>query len=256
MVRIKNKTILFDPVLSESASPFRFTVQRFQKPILKLSELPPIDYIVISHDHYDHLDRVTSEFFINKDTHFITPLGVSAHLIGWGVPKERVTELDWWGELSIDGLNFVCTPAQHFSGRQGMDGGKTLWSSWIVQDERSRIYFSGDTGYGDHFKEIGKRFGPFDIVFMENGQYNKRWQAVHMMPEEWPQAFKDLQGKHYMPVHWGMFDLSFHSWYEPIVKIDELARMNNFSLLAPKVGEIVDLSTGYHSVKWWENYVR
>lgn len=252
LLNMDGKIILVDPVFSGSASPFSFMVKRFQKPVLELSELPAIDYVVISHDHYDHLDMESIQFFKDKKTLFIAPLGVGSHMIGWGIASNRITELDWWQTHQQDGLKFTATPAQHFSGRDGIHDNSTLWASWVLKSENHNIYFSGDSGYDTHFKEIGDKLGPFDLAFIENGQYNVKWKEVHMLPEESIQAFKDLKAKRYFPVHWGMFELAFHTWYEPIQKISEMAWNNGINLVSPKLGEVVQVNDSYKNEFWWD----
>lgn len=255
LVNLNGKILLFDPVFSGSAAPFSFIVKRFQDAVIKLEELPKIDYIFISHDHYDHLDMQTIQFFKDKSTQFITPLGVGSHLKEWGISEERFSELDWWETKSIDELNIVFAPAQHFSGRKGQNGNKTLWGSWIIIGKTERFYFSGDSGYDEHFKKIGDKYGPFDVTFIENGQYNELWQAVHVLPEETAQAFIDLKGKKLVPVHWGMFDLSLHSWYEPIERLEEQAKLRNIDLLTPKFGQLVKSKEENIFEKWWKKFI-
>lgn len=256
LLNMDGQIILVDPVFSGSAAPISFVVKRFQKPVLKLKELPEIDYILISHDHYDHLDMGAIEFFKNKKTKFITPLGVGSHLKGWGISKDRITEKDWWESAKFDGVEFIATPAQHFSGRNGIHNNETLWASWVLKSENHNIYFSGDSGYDSHFKEIGEKLGPFEIAFIENGQYNERWEAVHMLPAQSVQAFKDLNAKKYFPVHWGMFVLSLHTWFEPIETIARMAVDHNFELVAPKIGQLVNVSDKSNLVEWWKSVKR
>lgn len=215
LLKLSGKNILIDPVFSAFASPLSFIAKRFQAPVYNLEELPKIDIILISHDHYDHLDYKTVQFFKDKETLFITPLGVDSHLLHWGVTKEKVKTLDWWQKYEVDDLRFICTPSQHMSGREGIEGYKTLWASFVIKSPKLKVYFSGDSGYDTHFKEIGDRFGPFDMAFLENGQYDKRWQAVHLMPYETAFAYKDLKAKRAFPIHWGMFNLSLHHWFSP-----------------------------------------
>ncbi len=253
LLNLSGKIILVDPVFSSSASPFSFMIKRFQNPVLELSELPAIDYIVISHDHYDHLDMESIRFFKNKSTAFIVPLGVSSHLIGWGVDPKRITELDWWQNYNANGVEFIATPAQHFSGRNGIHENTTLWASWVIRTKKHNIYFSGDSGYDSHFKDIGEKLGPFDLAFIENGQYNERWHAVHMLPDESVKAYFDLKAKRYFPVHWGMFELAFHSWYEPILKISEAAQRDGINLISPKLGEAVTVNDQYINEQWWKD---
>ncbi len=255
LINLEGKIILIDPVFSGSASPFSFMVKRFQKPVLQLTELPEIDYIVISHDHYDHLDIDTIKFFKDKKCEFLVPLGVGSHLKGWGIDSKRITELDWWSNVKKGGIEFVSTPAQHFSGRSFLQKNKTLWSSWVIRTAKSKLFFSGDSGYDVHFKEIGKRYGPFDIAFMETGQYNKRWKPVHMLPHEAAKACLELNAKRYFPVHWGMFELAFHTWYDPALDISHELDLNMVSLLTPKLGEILEINSKAKTSKWWEPIV-
>jgi L-ascorbate metabolism protein UlaG (beta-lactamase superfamily) len=251
LLNMDRKIILVDPVFSASASPFSFLVKRFQKPVLELHELPNIDYILISHDHYDHLDSSSIKYFADKKVKFLTPLGVGSHLVGWGVDRSKVIESDWWEEVGFGSISFTATPAQHFSGRDGFHENETLWASWVIKSDHHNIYFSGDSGYDSHFKEIGDRLGPFDIAFLENGQYNKKWPNVHMFPSEAIKAFKDLKAKNLFPVHWGMFQLALHSWKDPIEKISKLADEQGIALIAPKFGEIVNLGKYKEVEKWW-----
>ncbi len=251
LLNLEGRLLLIDPVLSTSTGPLGLMMKRFQDPVIGLSELPPIDVILISHDHYDHLDTDSIRFFKNSKTHFVVPLGVGSHLVGWGIPEDRITELDWWQNVEQKGLRITLTPAQHFSGRDFSNQNKTLWGSFVVQSAKHRIFFSGDTGYDTHFKEIGRRFGPFDLAFIESGQYNEQWREVHMLPDESLQAFKDLNAKRYFPIHWGMFNLSLHSWYEPVERITEGARRYNIDLVTPLIGETVDLNEHYVAHSWW-----
>ena len=253
LLNMEGKIILVDPVFSQAASPFSFLVKRFQPPILKLEELPEIDYILISHDHYDHLDMETVQFFVDKKTEFITPLGVGEHIKSWGVDKSRVSEMDWWQETQRDQIKIIATPSQHFSGRGLVNQNHTLWASWVIQSSKHNVYFSGDTGYDVHFKDIGEKFGPFDIAFIENGQYNPQWEEVHMLPEQAAQAYFDLKAKKFFPIHWGMFELSLHSWYEPIVKISQLGEERDINIVAPKIGEMISVTDDLETSNWWQN---
>lgn len=252
LVNLKGKIILFDPVFSGHASPVSFAIKRFQPPVIGLEDLPEIDFVIISHDHYDHLDMDSIKFFKDKKTKFFAPLGVPSHLMFWGIKKENIHELDWWQSVKYGDLEFVCTPSQHFSGRSP-DGNVTLWSSWVVKSDEKRIFYSGDTGYDTHFKAIGKKYGPFEVAFMENGQYNKAWEDVHMLPEQTVRAFQDLKGENLVSVHWGMFDLSIHSWYEPIERVSALAEKEKINHLTPKLGEMVTMGANLKKPeKWWK----
>ncbi|WP_412472212.1 MBL fold metallo-hydrolase [Halobacteriovorax sp. RT-2-1] len=253
LLNVDSKIVLIDPIFSGSSSPVPLFVKRFAPPVLSLEELPEIDYIIISHDHYDHLDMTTMKFFAKKkDVKIITPLGVGSHLKRWGIDDSRITELDWWQDVDFEGIKFTATPAQHFSGRDQAHENTTLWASWVVKTQNNNLYFSGDTGYDIHFKEIGARLGPFDVAFMESGQYNPDWFAVHLLPEEWPKAYADINAKYYFPIHWGAFSLSFHTWDDPILKLDEYAQQGVLKLMAPKLGEIVSFDEQeYVTKKWW-----
>ncbi|WP_408095518.1 MBL fold metallo-hydrolase [Peredibacter sp. HCB2-198] len=252
LLNLDGKIILIDPVFGKSASPFDFLVTRFQPPVLKLEELPKIDAILISHDHYDHLDKSTVKYFADKNVEFIVPIGVGDHLLEWEVRPVNIVELNWGESISQGGIKFTAAPARHFSGRGLFDRNKTLWASWVIQGKHDKIFYSGDSGYGDHFKEIGKRFGPFDLAFIENGQYNERWPDVHMQPEESLQAMIDVDAKALVPVHWGMFDLSLHHWTEPIHRTYQIAKAWDIPIFTPKLGEIVDTGRPHENKPWWE----
>lgn len=253
LLNLNGRTVLVDPVFSGAASPVSFMVKRFQKPVLELEELPEIDYIVISHDHYDHLDMESIKFFKDKKTQFVTPLGVGGHLKKWGISESRIFERDWWESAIFEGITFTATPAQHFSGRTGFRDNETLWASWVIKTEKENIYFSGDSGYDTHFQEIGEKLGPFDLAFIESGQYNELWKEVHMLPDEAVQAYKDLKAKKFFPVHWGMFELAMHPWYEPIEKLYKRSQDGELDLVAPRIGEIINIENSYNQLKWW-NY--
>jgi L-ascorbate metabolism protein UlaG (beta-lactamase superfamily) len=251
LLNIHSQIILIDPVF-HNAAPLSFLVKRFQDPVIPLSQLPEIHTIVISHDHYDHLDRKTIEHFKKLKTKFITPVRVGDHLQEWGIPRERITELAWQESHLLNGVTFRATPAQHFSGRSLFDRYTTLWASWIIEGDGEKIYYSGDSGYGPHFKEIGDKYGPFDYAFLENGQYNTLWPDVHMQPEETVQAHFDLNAEVLIPVHWGMFSLAFHEWSEPVRRIHALASAWHIPLIAPRLGEVVS-SKNHPRYLWWES---
>ena len=253
LASVNGKTILFDPVFSESAAPVSWAVKRYQPPAISIDELPPIDFIVISHDHYDHLDMNAIKFFKETDTQFLVPLGIASHLSYWGISQEQVSEFDWWQTRDIAGISFTCTPAQHFSGRTATIAmQKTLWSSWALRTETTSVYFSGDSGYAGHFKEIGDRLGPFDLTFIDAGQYNERWRQVHNLPPEVIDAFNDLRGDILVPIGWGMFTLALHDWYEPPVEISSRAFKIGATVAIPRFGEWVDIKQVLPTKKWWE----
>lgn len=252
LINMGGNIILVDPVFSEAASPIKSFVKRFQKPVLDLEELPEINYILISHDHYDHLDMKSVKFFVNKDVRFVTPLGVGSHLKKWGIHEAQITEKDWWQTADFGSIKFTATPAHHFSGRNGFDANATLWASWVINNNVHNVYFSGDSGYDSHFKEIGDKYGPFDVAFIESGQYNENWKDVHMLPSEGVQAFRDLRAEKYFPIHWGMFELALHTWYDPIKQLYHYSKLENFDLLAPKIGQIVNINYPDANEMWWE----
>ncbi len=251
LVNFEGKILLFDPVF-HNAAPVPFAAKRFQEPVLSMDELPKIDLIVLSHDHYDHLDAKAMRFFATKEMPVITAMGVGERLQGFGISADRITEMDWWQEHQALGLTFACTPSQHFSGRSLTDRNKTLWCSFAIFSATHRMYFSGDSGYDTHFADIGQKYGPFDICFMENGQYNEMWKPVHMLPEEAAQGQVDLRGKNLMPIHWGMFVLSTHAWYEPAERISRAAKEKGLSLFTPKIGQLVDIDHPPVFEQWWK----
>tara|TARA_R100000005_G_C5003617_1_gene212076 strand:- start:3075 stop:4187 length:1113 start_codon:yes stop_codon:yes gene_type:complete len=251
LLSLQGKTILVDPVFSASASPWGFLNKRFQPPVVSLKELPVIDYVLISHDHYDHLDMESIRFFGDQNIDFLVPLGVSVHLRKWGIDKDKIKEFDWWDELQLENFQFVFTPSQHFSGRALFDEAKTLWGSWVIKSQNYNVYFSGDSGYDTHFKEIGDKYGPFDIAFLECGQYNEKWKEAHLMPEDTMRAFVDLKAKQLFPVHWGMFDMAIHAWNEPAQKIYALSRQKKAQIVIPQIGEMIDLNQKYETKVWW-----
>jgi L-ascorbate metabolism protein UlaG (beta-lactamase superfamily) len=253
LLKLQGKYWLVDPVLSQRASPVRFAgPRRYSEPPLRLEELPEIEGVVISHDHYDHLDAPTIAFLSTRARHYLVPLGLKARLVGMGVAASRITELDWWESVTLDGLVVTATPAQHFSGRGPWDTNRTLWASWVFESAGQRIFFSGDSGYFGGFRQIGERFGPFDAACIENGAYDPAWPGVHMRPEETLQAFLDLRGKMLVPVHNGAFDLAFHPWSEPLEAIAQLAETQGIALATPQLGEPMTVGRARVNLRWWE----
>ncbi len=251
LLEMDEKRILIDPVFSKYASPIPGVAKRFQPPVIKLEEIKDIDVVLISHDHYDHLDHKTISWLKNRNIHYVVPLGVGAHLEYWGIQKNRITELDWWEGATLQGLSFVATPSQHFSGRGMFNENSTLWASWVIQGKEQRIFFGGDSGYSDHYKKIGDKLGPFDLAFLENGAYNLSWKFMHQLPEEGVQANIDLNSKAMVPIHWGMFDLSVHSWYEPIERVTKAARQKGVTIVAPKLGQLISTKREFVQEEWW-----
>ena len=252
LIKLRGQFWLTDPVFAERASPFRrFGPKRFHAPPIALEDLPALRGVILSHDHYDHLDRETVLALAAKTGVFLTPLGVGDRLIEWGIEASKVRQFDWWQGAEIDGLAFTATPAQHFSGRSLFDGNSTLWASWVIVDDALRVFFSGDTGYFDGFKAIGERLGPFDVTLLETGAYDAQWPYVHMQPDETVQAHVDLRGRWLVPVHNGTFDLAMHRWQEPYERVIGLTAARGIPLSTPRMGERLDLASPHRGEKWW-----
>ncbi|MCA6074671.1 MBL fold metallo-hydrolase [Fulvivirga sedimenti] len=255
LMQVSGKTILIDPMFGSNASPIApFATKRFSAGSLEIIDsLPEIDLVLLTHDHYDHLDLDSMHRLIPKVKHFYTALGVGRHLKYWGVQGKNITEFDWWDQEIFHEIQITFTPSRHFSGRGLTDRAKSLWGGWVLKENGSSIYFSGDGGYGDHFKEVGSRLGPFDIGFMECGQYNEHWRQIHMFPEEAVQAGLDSGVKRAVPVHWGAFSLAQHTWKDPAERFVQAAMEQNLKFLTPRLGEQFNLETspGAH---WWNDH--
>jgi len=259
LLEIDGKKILIDPMFGQVPAPHPLLgPKRYSKELpIAIEKLPFIDAVVLSHDHYDHLDYGSILKLKGKVGHYFTPLGVGNHLEDWGISPEIIHTLNWWEAVDFAGLNFTCAPARHFSGRGLFDRAETLWSSWIVTGKNHKIFFSGDSGYDTHFKEIGEKYGPFDISLMECGQYNEDWKFLHMMPEETIRASIDLKSKLVMPIHWGGFTLALHDWMEPVERALDEAKKLNVLITTPKIGEPVILGKDtYPTGKWWKDYIK
>jgi L-ascorbate metabolism protein UlaG (beta-lactamase superfamily) len=253
LLKLRGKYWLIDPVFSERASPFQWLgPKRFHPPPLALAQLPPIEGLILSHDHYDHLDTATIEYLAQRVQRYFVPLGVGKRLVELGVPADRIAELDWWQAGEHDGVRLTATPAQHFSGRTLSDRDSTLWASWVIESGSQRIFYSGDSGYFPGFKAIGERFGGFDLAMMENGAYDAYWPSVHMTPEQSVQAFEDLRGKVLFSVHNSTFDLAFHTWHDPLDRIADLSRDKKIALATPEIGEVLTVGEPRNNVRWWE----
>ncbi len=259
LFKTDHTTIITDPVFN-NAAPVSFLFRPFKMaPSPAIEDLPFIDAVLISHDHYDHLDYLAIKKLHSKVGHFYVPLGVKAHLLRWGVPGEKVSEYDWYDQGRVKNVKLVFAPSRHFSGRGIGNHRKTLWGSWAVIAPELKVYFSGDGGYSPEFAKIGRKFQGFDIAFIEDGAYNPRWQDVHMLPEQSAQASIDVGAKVVLPIHWGKFDLSTHSWKDPVQRISKaLNRYNRgvsakkrIRLATPRIGEVFRLRHP-PAKPWWE----
>jgi L-ascorbate metabolism protein UlaG (beta-lactamase superfamily) len=256
LVEIDGHRVLFDPVWSDRCSPSRLVGPRRLHPApMPLDELPPLDAVVISHDHYDHLDMATvQELARLQRMPFLVPLGIGAHLERWGVPADRIVELDWDDETSVGELRLIATAARHFSGR-GLTRDTTLWASWVVLGPRHRVFYTGDTGFFDGFSRVGSEFGPFDACLVQCGAYGEGWPDIHMTPEDAVRAHIDLRGGLLVPVHWGTFVLAFHDWDEPVERLWREAKTREVSVAFPRPGERVDVDNPPEPDAWWSTLV-
>ncbi len=257
LLQIQGKKILIDPMFGNTPSPHQLlgTERYSEKLPFDLNKLGYVDAVILSHDHYDHLDYNSILILKDKVGEFITPLGVGSHLLSWGVEPCKIVELNWWESIDVGDLKLICTPSRHFSGRGLFDRNPTLWSSWVIKGESVNIFFSGDGGYDTHFKTIGDKYGPFDISMVECGQYNENWSQIHMMPEETAQAAKDLNSRLLLPMHWGAFTLALHDWTDPIERVLLKAQELNVKVTTPRIGEPVQVGNIiYPNQKWWLEY--
>jgi L-ascorbate metabolism protein UlaG (beta-lactamase superfamily) len=252
LIKIDGKHILVDPVFSGYTAPFKMkSAKNFDGTnVYGVEDMPHIDVLLITHDHYDHCDYKTILKLQNKTTHIITSLGVGSHFEYWGINTNKVTELDWNDSTEQGGFKFISMPARHFSGRS-FKRAKTLWASFVLKGKDSSIYIGADSGYDTHFKEIGEKYGPFDLAILESGQYNEAWKAIHMMPEETVQASIEVKAKALMPVHWGKFSLALHPWNEPIERVIKKAEELNVDTFTPMIGEPITVGEKNQTKKWW-----
>ncbi|MGD6888111.1 MBL fold metallo-hydrolase [Bacillus mobilis] len=254
LLKIEGKTLLLDPMFGDASSPFPlFNSKRYSGVFsLEREELQEIDAIIISHNHYDHLNYKSIMQLKDRAKHFYVPTGVAQYLMKWGVSPSKISEHNWWDEIAFDNIKLVCAPARHFSGRSMTDRDCSLWCSWLILGQETKILFSGDSGYAPHFKEIGDKYGPFDLTLMECGQYDPRWSAIHMLPEETVQAHIDVKGELLLPIHWGAFTLALHEWSDPIERVTKEAKRLGVKIATPQIGESITLkSTDYPSSAWW-----
>lgn len=254
-IQMHGMNILIDPVFTDRASPVSFVgPERFSEPFIKPDELPELDIILFSHDHYDHLDMETIKTLNSKTDCFIVPLGVENHLERWGVSSNKIRNMAWWEEIDVNGLTIACAPARHYSGRYGLDSGNTLFASWILKDEYHQLFESGDSGFGGHFEDIHERYGDFDFVMIDCAQYDMRWHASHMLPEESANACEILGAELAMPIHWGAYSLSTHGWDDPPVRFVKAAEELDIAAVTPMLGETMNIDEPEsYKEKWWEN---
>ena len=255
LLQIDGMNLLLDPMFGSTPAPYPWMGRsRFTDGLpIAIADLPQIDAILLSHDHYDHLDYGSIQALKVKTKEFFVPLGVGMRLRAWGIEPSRIHELDWWDEIDLGHLHLALTPARHFSGRGLMDRFSTLWGSWVIQGKRDNIYFSADSGYGPHFAQIGAKYGPFDFAMIECGQYNEKWANIHMMPEESAQAALDVRAKVMMPIHWASFVLSTHTWTDPVVRVTKRADELGIPIITPRIGDVVALDAlGAFHERWWQ----
>lgn len=255
LLQCNDTNILVDPVFSERASPVSYIGSKAfdGSNVFSINDLPEIDIVLITHDHYDHLDYHVIRELKNRVPLFIVPLGVGAHLEYWGVDPRKIKELDWWQDISVNaGMHIVATPARHFSGRS-FKRNKTLWTSYVLTTNSCKLFIGGDSGYDSHFSAIGAKYGPFDLAILETGQYNKMWPNIHMFPEQTIQAAVDLKAKMLMPVHWAKFALAVHPWYEPVERAVYKANELNLPIITPLIGERITLKSPVTGRRWWNH---
>jgi L-ascorbate metabolism protein UlaG (beta-lactamase superfamily) len=253
LLRLNGQTILIDPMLGPSASPIGpVTTGRFSANTLNLiDDFPEIDLLLLTHDHYDHLDYDSIQKLKGKTRKYFVALGVKRHLVRWGIDANLITEFDWWDQTNFFGIQISFTPSRHFSGRGLTDRSKSLWGGWVFKNNTHNLWFSGDGGYGEHFKQIGERLGPFDFGWIECGQYNEHWHQIHMFPEECILAALDAKAKTIMPVHWAGFSLAPHHWKEPVERFVAAAQKEPLEYYIASLGEIADLSN-LKTTNWWQ----
>jgi L-ascorbate metabolism protein UlaG (beta-lactamase superfamily) len=252
ILELEGKRFLVDPVFG-NAAPVPFIVRRYGPSPLDREELPPLDYVLITHDHYDHLEYATIRYLKNRDILFIVPLGVGAHLVKWGVSPEKICELGWGDEFSRDGISVIAECVRHFSGRSFSTRNSSLWAGYVLKGQNHRIFISGDTGYGNHFQAIGEKHGPFDLAFIEIDGWNSGWPDTHLFPAGVLRTYHDIRAKALVPVHWGVFDLALHPWDESIRALCALADEDGgLTLLTPLMGQ--KLLPGVTPLsRWWVN---
>ena len=259
LIEVDGVTILTDPVWGPRASPFQVAgPKRFQPPVVALEELPPIDVIVLSHDHYDHLDFPTFRAIARWKTPIVTSLGVGAHLESWGVHRARITELDWWEQAGVPGvdLEIIAAPAQHFSGRTIGTRNATLWSSFVLRGSDHTVFFGADSGLTTLYRDIAAKFGPFDVAMLEVGAHHPAWGDIHLGPDNAVKALELLGNPPFLPIHWGTFNLAMHAWDAPAERLVELAPNAGITMMIPRLGEAIEPAAGARVEPWWRAVAR
>jgi L-ascorbate metabolism protein UlaG (beta-lactamase superfamily) len=252
LIEIDGCRVLTDPIWSERASPSTWVGPvRFHPPPIALEELPPIDAVVISHDHYDHLDMATATSLAARGTRFVVPLGIGAHLEAWNIAPDQITDLDWHERAEIRGLTFVALPARHYSGRNPLRADETFWASWAILGPTRRVFFSGDSGYFEEFAKTGETYGPFDVALVKIGASDETWVDIHMRPEDAARTAADVRARLFIPVHWGTFNLGYHAWNEPPMRAIAAAKTASIAIVVPRPGEHVDAAAPPKLIEWW-----
>lgn len=254
LLQLNSLKVLVDPIFSKTPSPFSFIgkKQYAGTDFIKAEDFPAIDVLLITHDHYDHMDYQSILKLKSNVKHFLTSAGAGAHLLRWGIPAEKITELAWEEQVILCGLKFTAQPARHFTGRM-FKRNRTLWSSFILETSEHKLFLGGDSGYDNHFKVIGDQHGPFDLAILECGQYNELWPFIHMFPEQTVMAAKDLKAKVLLPVHWGKFTLALHDWNDPVLRVSKSAEESGQLITTPLLGETFEIGRNYPVAKWWLN---
>ncbi len=253
IIDIDGRRFLTDPIFGSRTAPFSFAgPERWYAPPLALEDMPELDAVLISHDHYDHLDYPTMEVLRKREgLRFVVPLGVGAHLEGWGIEADRITEVDWWDTISFGDVTLTSTPSRHASGRQIFDQNRTLWTGYALVGPAHRVYFSGDTGKTPSFKEVGKKLGPFDVTMVEVGAYNRTWPDWHSGPEQAVEIHQMLRGELFLPIHWGLFNLASHGWTEPVERVLIAADLLGARVVVPRPGESIEPDLNPTTTRWW-----
>jgi L-ascorbate metabolism protein UlaG (beta-lactamase superfamily) len=256
LLQLGSKNILADPVLGKTSSPVSFAgPHRFSNVPITAEEMPEIDILLLSHDHYDHMDYGTVKDVRSKVKLFVVPLGVESILRGWGVDNDRICALGWWESTEIDGTIVTLTPSRHFTGRNPLKGNSTFWGGYFIDNGKHKVYYTGDGGYYDIFGRVREKLGAPDLMIAECGQYDPAWAEIHMFPEETVQAAQDAGAKWLIPVHWGTFCICNHAWDDPIIRVTEKASEEGINIATPRIGQTVEYEhIDSFNEPWWEEY--